>query len=163
MGEATVAGIGLDDEDVLLGRIVQGVVEPGDHAGGVAERRMGRHVRDALPVDVDLASIPEALQILLTRKRLGRNNLRPIPPPRPEYSASSSTFPAGLSVKYRDSQTTCARGRFRYAEREAELLSRNGRDEDLSNELSAQRNLLRVTEWSETELLRKRSPVGGGR
>jgi hypothetical protein len=83
VGEAPVASIGLNGEDVLLGRIVQGVVEPGDHAGGIAERRMGRHVRDALPVDVDLASIPEALQILLTRKRPGGHCLRHTPPPWP--------------------------------------------------------------------------------
>jgi hypothetical protein len=37
---------------------------------------------------------------------LHANDLRYVPLPRLAYSASSSTFPVGLSVKCRDAQTT---------------------------------------------------------
>ena len=43
---------------------MQRVVELGDGAARVAERRMGGHVVDALAVDVDLAAVPQAFQIL---------------------------------------------------------------------------------------------------
>jgi hypothetical protein len=48
---------------------MQRVVEPRDHPRGVAERRMGRDILDALAVDVDLAPVAQAVEILLPRER----------------------------------------------------------------------------------------------
>ncbi len=64
MRVAAVARVRFGGEHVLVGRIVQGVVEPRDAANAVAEGGMRRHVVDALAVDPDLAPVPQALEVL---------------------------------------------------------------------------------------------------
>src|SRR5207248_6051339 len=64
--EAAVAGIGRRREDVLALGIVQRVVEPRQHARGIAKRGVRRDVFYALAVNPDLASVAQAFEILLT-------------------------------------------------------------------------------------------------
>ena len=61
---AAVAGLGRQQDLVLALGIVQRVVEPRDHARGVAEGRMLGHVLHALAVDVDLAAVAKRGEIL---------------------------------------------------------------------------------------------------
>src|SRR5271169_6170225 len=46
---------------------MQGVVQPGDHPGWIAERRVQSHVLDPLAVEVNLPSVAQALDVFLTR------------------------------------------------------------------------------------------------
>jgi hypothetical protein len=48
-------------QDVVGSGVVQRIVQPGDHARGVAEGRVGGHVFDPFAVDPDLASVTQAL------------------------------------------------------------------------------------------------------
>src|SRR5262249_45341223 len=91
---AAGTGIGRAGEDVLALGVVQGVVEPCDRARGVAERRMRRHIVDALAVDVDLAAVAQAREIFRARERpsLGSNGvlgLHPAMVPRLSDAASA--------------------------------------------------------------------------
>src|ERR1044071_7020336 len=61
--ESAGAGIGRTGEYVLLGRVMQRVVEPRDRARGIAKGRMRGHVVDALAVDPYLAAIAQAFEI----------------------------------------------------------------------------------------------------
>ena len=70
VGDPVTAGVGGSGDDFTPVRIVQRVVEARDRAGGVAERRVSGDVLDPLAVDVDLASIAEALQIFRAGERL---------------------------------------------------------------------------------------------
>src|SRR5271170_803592 len=67
--EAAVAGVGRQQELVLAFGVMQGVVEPSDHARGVAERRMGRDVLNPLPVDIDLTAVAKFFEIFGARHR----------------------------------------------------------------------------------------------
>ena len=69
MRHAAVAGIGRHQQLVLVLGVVQRIVEPRDHARGVAEGRMRGDVLDALAVDVDLAAVAQRLQKLLAVHR----------------------------------------------------------------------------------------------
>ena len=69
VGVAAAAGVGGSCEHVLAGGIVQRVVQPRDHAHRVPERRMRRHVLDALAVNPDLAAVAQALEILVAGER----------------------------------------------------------------------------------------------
>jgi hypothetical protein len=42
---------------------MQGIIQPGDGADDIAERRMGRDIGHPLPVDVNFATIPQALHV----------------------------------------------------------------------------------------------------
>ena len=66
MGVSAVAGIGLPAQLVLGGRVVQGVVEFGHGRRGVAKGGVGGHILDAIAVDVDLAVVLEAGEVLGT-------------------------------------------------------------------------------------------------
>ena len=69
VGEGARAGVGRAGQHVLLLWIVQRVVEPRDGARGVAERRMRGDVLDPLAVDIDLAAVAQAVEILLAGER----------------------------------------------------------------------------------------------
>src|SRR5437899_12026975 len=69
MRVAARAGIGRARQLCLRGRIVERVVEPRQHAGGIAKGWMRRDVVDALAVDPDLAAVAETLEELLARER----------------------------------------------------------------------------------------------
>ena len=45
---------------------MQGVIQPGDHARGVAEGRVGSEVLDPFAIDPNLARAAQAFQVLLT-------------------------------------------------------------------------------------------------
>src|SRR5262249_50096295 len=62
--EAPGTGIGGTREHGLGRRLVERVVEPRHHSGGVAKAGVGRDIRDALAVDPDLAPVAQALQEL---------------------------------------------------------------------------------------------------
>ncbi len=66
VGVTAVAGIGLPAQLVLGGRVVQGVVEFGHGRRGVTKGGVCGHVLDAIAVDVDLAVVPEAGEVLGT-------------------------------------------------------------------------------------------------
>ena len=68
----TVAGVGWRGQHVLRRRIVEPVVQAGHAANAVPERRMRRHILDLLTVDPDLATVPEAVEVLLAVHRAGR-------------------------------------------------------------------------------------------
>jgi hypothetical protein len=63
--KAAVAGIGRTGQHCLLLRVMQCIVEAGNHAGCVAERRVGGDIFDTLAIDPDFAPIPQTFQILL--------------------------------------------------------------------------------------------------
>ena len=67
VGIAARAGIGRRGQPLLRLLVVQGVIHPGDGAGGVAHRGMGGDVGDALAIDIDFAAVPEAGQIYRRR------------------------------------------------------------------------------------------------
>ena len=71
VGHAVAAGIGPGRDHLAPLGIVERVVEPRDRSRRVSERRVGRDVLDPLPVDVDLAAVADALQILVPGERLG--------------------------------------------------------------------------------------------
>ena len=64
---AAVAGVGRQQELVLALGVVQRIVEPRDHARGVAEGRMRGDVLDALAVDVDLATVAQGVRDIRRR------------------------------------------------------------------------------------------------
>src|SRR4029453_128908 len=64
MREPAAAGIGRHRQDGLRRGVMQRVVEPRDHPRGVAKRRMRRDILDALAVNVDLAPVANALEVL---------------------------------------------------------------------------------------------------
>src|SRR5262249_55013578 len=64
MGVTDAAGIGRRSQDIFRGRIVQRIIEARDRARRVAESRMGGDVLDPLAVDVDLAPLTQAFEIL---------------------------------------------------------------------------------------------------
>jgi hypothetical protein len=66
VGIAAAAGIGAPAQGILHVRFVQRVVHLGDGGGGVAEGRMGGDVFDALAVDINLAAVLQAFQVLFT-------------------------------------------------------------------------------------------------
>jgi hypothetical protein len=68
VGEGSAARIGRGRHHVAMRGIVQLVVHAGDHARGVAKRRMRRHVVDALAIGPDLATVADRLQVLVTRE-----------------------------------------------------------------------------------------------
>ena len=53
-------------------RVVQGIVQAGDHPGRVAKGRVGGDILDALAVEPDLAAVAQALQVLRPVMRAGR-------------------------------------------------------------------------------------------
>ncbi len=69
VGEAAVAGVGRQQQAALAFFVVQRVVEPGDHPRGVAKRRMGGDVLDALAVDIDFAPVAQLFKIFGARHR----------------------------------------------------------------------------------------------
>ena len=76
VGEAAIAGVGRAGQRRLGGGIVERIIEPGDGAGGVAERRMRRDIGDALAIDVDLAAVAQAFEIFLAGERpVGRGEV----------------------------------------------------------------------------------------
>jgi hypothetical protein len=79
VGVAVAAGVGRRGQDGRPRRVVQGVVQPGDHRGRIAERRMRGHILDPFAVEVDLAPVAQALDVLLAGQRPGRarHGLRP--------------------------------------------------------------------------------------
>ena len=62
VSEAARPGIGRCRQDRFGFVVVQGIVEPRDRTRGITERRMGRHVRDLLTVDIDFATIAQAFE-----------------------------------------------------------------------------------------------------
>src|SRR6266511_1320167 len=64
MRVTVAAGVGRRGEDGLVLRIVQCVVQPGRHPDGIAERRVRGDVLDPVAVYVDLAVVPQALDVL---------------------------------------------------------------------------------------------------
>ena len=66
MGIAAAAGIGVPAQGVLHFWFMQRIVQLADGGGGVAEGRVRGDVFDALAVDVNLAAILQALQVLFT-------------------------------------------------------------------------------------------------
>ena len=62
-------GVGRRGERVLGLGVVQGVVEPGDRACGVAKGGMRGHIVDALAIDVDLSPVAQTGEIFRTRER----------------------------------------------------------------------------------------------
>src|SRR6185369_10455422 len=66
---AAVARIGRDGERLLAGGIVQRVVQPRDHAHRIPERRMRRHILDALAVNPDLPTVTNALDVFSAGER----------------------------------------------------------------------------------------------
>ena len=69
--------VGSSSLSLRLG-IVQRIVEPRDHARGVAKGRMGGDVLDALAVDVDLAAVAQRLEILRAGLRRRRRSTLPV-------------------------------------------------------------------------------------
>jgi len=66
---AAGAGIGRRGEHVLGLGIVQRVIEQGDRGNRIAERRVLRHIGDALAIDVDFAPVPQGLDELSPGER----------------------------------------------------------------------------------------------
>src|SRR4030095_4614512 len=64
MREPATTRIGRHREDGLRCRVMQRVVESRDHPRGVAKRRMRRDILHALAVNVDLAPVANALEVL---------------------------------------------------------------------------------------------------
>ena len=60
---AAGAGVGRAGQRVAPLRIMQRIVQPGDRADGIAESRMGGDVGDTLAIDIDLASVAQALDV----------------------------------------------------------------------------------------------------
>src|SRR5262245_42436485 len=75
MRHAAVARVGRHEQLGLALGVVQRVVEPRDHACGVAKGGMCGDVLDALAIDVDRAPVAQRIQELLTRHRLGGADL----------------------------------------------------------------------------------------
>ena len=75
MREAAAAGVGGRRQDVLSGRIVQGVVEARDHTHRIAKCRMRGDVFDAFAVDPDFARVAQALEIFLAGQWSGDDGL----------------------------------------------------------------------------------------
>ncbi len=69
VGEAARAGVGRRGQDRLGLVRMQRVVEPRDRARGIAERRMGGDVLDALAIDIDLAPVAQAFEIFRAGER----------------------------------------------------------------------------------------------
>ena len=74
VGEGSRARIGRACQHRLLLVVVQRVVKPRDRAHRVAERRMRRHIVDLLAVDVDLAAVAQAVDILRPGERPRRTD-----------------------------------------------------------------------------------------
>ena len=72
---AAVAGVGRHQQLVLVLGVVQRVVEPSQHARGVAESGVCGDVLDPLAVDVDLAPVAQRFQELGTGHGPGRRHL----------------------------------------------------------------------------------------
>jgi hypothetical protein len=62
VGVASRSRVGRRGEHVLGRCVVQGVIELSHRGGRVAERRVRRHVRNPLAIDVDLAPVAQGLQ-----------------------------------------------------------------------------------------------------
>jgi hypothetical protein len=71
VGHAAVAGLGRQQDPVLALGIVQRVVQPRHHPGGVAERLVLGDVLDALAVDVDLAAVGQRGEVVGAGLRRG--------------------------------------------------------------------------------------------
>src|SRR5581483_11639529 len=67
---AAIAGIGLGTQDAFA-FIMQRVVEAGEHANGIAKRRVRRYILDPFAVNPDFAAVPQALHVFFTGERLG--------------------------------------------------------------------------------------------
>jgi hypothetical protein len=61
MGKSPI--IGRHGKDILPGWIVEGIVKPGNHPGGVAERWMACDVLHLFSVDPDLPAVLQTLKI----------------------------------------------------------------------------------------------------
>ena len=72
VGEGAGAGVGRARQHGLLLLVMHRVVEPRDRAHRIAECRMRRHVVDFLAVDVDLAAVAQAVDVLLAGEGLRR-------------------------------------------------------------------------------------------
>jgi hypothetical protein len=68
---AAIAGVGRREDAIFPLRIVQRVIQPGDHSHGIAKRRMDRDVLDPLAVDEDLAAVAQRLDELVSGHRRG--------------------------------------------------------------------------------------------
>ena len=68
MGVAAGTRIRGASQDVVGSGVVQRIVQPGDHARGVAEGRVGGHVFDPFAVDPDLTPVTQALQVFAPRE-----------------------------------------------------------------------------------------------
>ena len=69
VGIAAGAGIGRRGQDALGLLGVQRVVEPGDRARGVAERRVRGDVLDPLAIDIDFAAIAQTFEVFRAGER----------------------------------------------------------------------------------------------
>ena len=124
VGEALRASVGGAREHGARGGLVQRVVEPRQHARGVAEGRVRGHVLDPLAVDPDLPAGPQTLEELRARERSsgllchGRSSPRAIGPPlrrmiprarRPARGAPSGAHAASPRLTTETSNSTAAR------------------------------------------------------
>ena len=75
VGHAAVAGLGRQQDLVLALGIVERVVQPRHHPGGVAERLVLGDVLDALAVDVDLAAVGQRREVVGAGLRRGNLHL----------------------------------------------------------------------------------------
>ncbi len=69
VGKSAIPGVGRAGQHVLGSGVVQRVIELRDGAGGVAERRMGGDIGNALAIDVDLATVAQAFEVFLAGER----------------------------------------------------------------------------------------------
>jgi hypothetical protein len=61
--KAAIAGIGRAGQHIFLRRVVQRVIHAGNHARGIAERRMAADILDTLAINIDLAIAFQRVQI----------------------------------------------------------------------------------------------------
>ena len=72
VGVPAGAGVCGDGEHLLERRVVQGIVQAGNHAGRIAKGRVRRDILDTLAVEPDFTPIAQALQIFRPGQRAGR-------------------------------------------------------------------------------------------
>ena len=64
MRHPAIAGVRRREDLVLVLGVVEGVIEAGDHAGGIAKGRVDGDVLHPVAIDVDLAPVLELLEKL---------------------------------------------------------------------------------------------------